>query len=46
MLRRGETKTRNSIALLPCAAALGVAVTERVFEQLEGEPARLSEPSS
>jgi hypothetical protein len=45
MPRRGETKPRNSIALLPCAAALGIAVTERTFEQLEGESARLSEPS-
>jgi hypothetical protein len=45
MPRRGETKSQDSIALLPRAAALGIAVTERAFEQLEGESARLSEPS-
>jgi hypothetical protein len=42
---RGETKTRNSIALPPCAVALGVAVTERAFEQLEGGSIRLLELS-
>jgi hypothetical protein len=45
MPRRGETRIQNSIAPLPCAAALGIAVSERAFEQLEGKFAGLSEPS-
>jgi hypothetical protein len=41
----GETKTQNSITPLPCAAALGSAVSKRAFERLEGESARLLEPA-
>ena len=45
MPRLGETKIRNPITPLPCAAALGSAISERAFERLEGESARLLEPA-
>ena len=40
-----ETEIRNSITPLPRSAALGIAVSERAFERLEGESARLLEPA-
>ena len=44
MPRLAKTEIRNSITPLPCAAALGIAVSERAFERLKNESARLSEP--